>query len=129
MWHYAYQNIPYTYLINGERNTMTLPGGGTWTYQYGIPTLSVTGSYENAYYLLPKNDADSLSKNLVAIIDDQGRKIEFRMDMFGHLQSEFSNETYTTGGSPRPTIIWSAAPGSRINYGKTTTLMIMPVSG
>ncbi len=83
----------YTYLSSGERTSMTLPGGGTWTYSY-LTTWS--GANEGR---LPSDDPNSAGTALGSITDAQGRKTEYAFDGSGRLRSARSDEVYNAVGT------------------------------
>ena len=68
--------VSYTYDPFGDRLSMSLPGGGTWTYTYGGADLP---SCER----LPKDDPNSLAPLLRSITDDQGRRVDYRYNLGG----------------------------------------------
>ncbi len=75
--------ISYTYLPTGEKSSVTLPGGGAWTYDYSA-TMSV----------LPEESPDKLSRMLLKVIDDQGRDVRYVFDATGRMHEAISNITY-----------------------------------
>ena len=77
--------IFYTYGLSGERLTMTLPGGGVFTYGYG-----------GTFQALSKDDPNSLSKNLSRITDDQGRAVDYWLDESGRPYLTRFNQTFDT---------------------------------
>jgi RHS repeat-associated protein len=70
--------IAYTYGVSGERRTMTLPGGGVWTYAY-----FGDGTPNNLSGIESKDDPNSISPMLTTITDDQGRQAEYHLDLLG----------------------------------------------
>jgi len=85
--------VSYTYDSWGDRVTMQLPGGGTWTYGYDyqgnwasqfgeFPELYEDGdAYVLGYWGYPKaGDLDSLTQLPVSITDDQSRQIDINYD-------------------------------------------------
>src|SRR5206468_2894835 len=54
--------VSYTYGLYGERFTMSLPGGGTWTYGY-LPSTQVSSPQE----CFPKDDPNSVGPVLTSI--------------------------------------------------------------
>ena len=75
--------ISYTYGPAGERATMTLPGGGTWTY-----------GYNSTFNLLGKDDPNSVSKMLSRITDDQGRAVDYWLDESGRRYLARTNQVF-----------------------------------
>ncbi|MCW3055742.1 MAG: repeat protein [Chthonomonadales bacterium] len=73
----------YTYGPAGERATMTLSGGGTWTY-----------SYNTTFKFLGKDDPDSVGRLLTRITDDQGRGVDYWLDESGRPYMVRSNQTF-----------------------------------
>jgi RHS repeat-associated protein len=71
--------VSYTYDTFGDRLSMTLPGGGTWTYSFS------SGSNLTLTEMLPKDDPNSLAPLLRSITDDQGRRVEFHYSLGGSL--------------------------------------------
>ena len=87
--------VGYTYGSWGERRTMTLPGGGTWTYAYlGDGTSGSEG--EN---LPDDQNLDQCHLRLARITDDQGRRIDCSSTHTGALLQAQYNETYDSYGS------------------------------
>jgi YD repeat-containing protein len=82
--------VSYTYGLTGERLTMSLPGGGTWTYHY----TDIAGRTT-----LPKDDPNSAAPLLVGITDDQGREVEYSLTDCGGLQSARTNESFNMTGT------------------------------
>jgi len=88
----------YTYGLLGERLTMTLPGGGTWTYNYDstiVQSAYPTGKHPQ----VPGDDPDQIGLVLNSITDDQGRRVEYGFDERGVLSWSRSDEVFTTGGA------------------------------
>lgn len=85
--------VGYTYGLAGQRVTMSLPGGGTWTYSYGTSQNSTL-----AKGILPKDDPNSISPPLSKIVDDQGRIVEYKLDLAGRLHESKYNEVFNGGG-------------------------------
>lgn len=83
--------ISYTYLPTGERATMTLPGGGTWTYSY------VADPYSGGLMLGKENDLNTVSRRLSRITDDQGRAVDYYMNGFGMPLYVKSNQVFGSG--------------------------------
>ena len=76
----------YTYRAGGERASVTLAGGGTWSYQYA------------GGYVLPGPDPSKLALALTGIVDDQGRRVSVGMSENG-LSYVLTNQVYNQGGS------------------------------
>ena len=87
----------YTYGSWGERRTMTLPGGGTWTYSY----LEDTAQSHLGSAILPDDqNLDQAHLVLTGITDDQGRKIDYLgMTHTGSLVQAQFNQTYDQYGT------------------------------
>ncbi|BDI28739.1 hypothetical protein CCAX7_007900 [Capsulimonas corticalis] len=85
--------ISYTYLNTGERSTMTLPGGGTWTYAYMDADL---------YLSMPKDDPSSVCLTLASITDDQGRRVDYSISTGGSLMSAKYNQVFSGGNTSTP---------------------------
>jgi YD repeat-containing protein len=83
--------VGYTYGLAGERRTMTLPGGGVWTYQYADGTSWGASTAE----VLPKDDPNSLAPMLSKITDDQNRVVEYYLDQHGRVDRARTNESYS----------------------------------
>ncbi len=82
----------YTYDLLGDRLSMTLPGGGTWTYKY--LTLSPQNSsnpngYDN-HVSMPDDNPDHITPILSSIQDDQGRVVNYTINAAGQLYGSFS---------------------------------------
>jgi RHS repeat-associated protein len=79
--------ISYSYLLTGEKNTETLPSGRVWSYYYeGEP--NPPGEFNGqmgsgCYYMLPKDDPNSLVRWLLCITDNQGRTVNIVHDAIG----------------------------------------------
>lgn len=76
----------YTYRAGGERASVSLPGGGTWTYEYYL------------HYLLPAPDPAKMTLPLTAIVDDQGRRVTVAMSENG-LAYVQTNQVYDQSGN------------------------------
>ncbi len=74
--------VGYTYNVAGQRLTMSLPGGGTWSYTYSGPTL-------------PKDDPNSAAQGLTTITDDQNRVVNYYLDTLGQTREVWSDQTFT----------------------------------
>jgi len=87
----------YTYGSWGERRTMTLPGGGTWTYTYLVDTNQSGGTQT----VLPDDhNLDQAHLRLTSITDDQGRKIDhLMMTHTGALVQTQFNQVYDNSGT------------------------------
>jgi RHS repeat-associated protein len=83
--------VGYTYTLEGQRASMSLPGGNTWTYTY-LPS----GSFD---LILPSDEPDKASSVLEKITDGQGRVVEFAFDTAGRLREVRSNQTFDQGGN------------------------------
>ena len=78
----------YTYNLFGSRLSVTLPGGGTWTYNY--LTTQPTGNGQSAqdeYPVTPDDNPEHMAQHLASITDDQGRRVEYNFADDGHLFS------------------------------------------
>jgi RHS repeat-associated protein len=75
--------IGYTYLTTGERSTLVLPGGNTWTYTYDAST----------WRMLPKDDPNSVSRMLYKITDDQSKEVEHCISNDGRVREVRGNKT------------------------------------
>ena len=75
----------YTYGLTGERLSMSLPGGGIWTYGYG---------HGDVQCLLSKDDPNSVSRSLATITDDQGRRVEMWLSEVGRSYETYTNQTF-----------------------------------
>ena len=82
--------VSYTYGLAGERLTMSLPGGDTWTYGYG-PNPGNSSSL----CLLPKDDPNSIGQMLSRITDDQGRAVDYWLDESGRPYLVRSNQSFS----------------------------------
>jgi hypothetical protein len=76
----SYTNGPF-----GERTTMTLPGGGTWHYEY---TMRPVGY-----------DLENKGPVLTKLTDDQGRSAEYQTDLQGGMDKVRYNEVYNQYGA------------------------------
>ena len=80
--------VSYTYGVTGERTSMTMPGGGTITYQYQNWTM------------LPKDDPNSMARQLKSITDDEGRQVRYYLDVTSGAPREvWSNQTFDGSGT------------------------------
>lgn len=84
--------ISYTYGIAGERHAMTLPGGGTFTYGYRTLSPSAPG---NPTGIMPKDDPNSLTPMIATITDDQGRRVDYHLDIFGTPHVAITNQVFS----------------------------------
>ncbi len=89
--------VSYSYLATGERASMTLPGGGTWTYGYAVASAE-TG------LVLPNADANSIMRRLTTITDDQGRRVEYALNPDGTPLLARVNEVFNTNPTS-PTLL------------------------
>ncbi len=96
--------ISYTYYLSGTRKTMTLPGGGTWTYRYDGNSVD-----------LSEDDPNKMAMYLSTITDDQGRTVDYSRSDYDypiepggfnnhavynhHLRRVKSNETFDSYGN------------------------------
>ena len=78
----------YTYFQTGERKTVTLAGGGTWTY-----------AYAGGYLVEAKDDPSGVSAGLASITDDQGRRVDMLTRHDGSLLYVRTDQVFNTGGS------------------------------
>ena len=72
--------------VTGARASMTLPGGGTWTYSN---LFKVNNDSPDKIALLP-----------TTFTDDNGRIVNYTLDAFGSSRTAVTNQTFTTGMSP-----------------------------
>jgi RHS repeat-associated protein len=80
--------IGYTYGVHGERLSVALPGGGSWTYNY----LNWT--------MLSGDNPDSAMRTLTTITDDAGRTVRMYVDgTTGAPREIHSNRNYPSGGT------------------------------
>ena len=82
--------LSYTYGLAGQRLAMTLPGGGTWNYGYVVSNASL----KYLLYYRTKDDPNSLAPMLGMITDDQGRRIDYHLDIFGIPHVILSNQLF-----------------------------------
>jgi YD repeat-containing protein len=82
--------ISYTYDPMGNRTSMTLPGGGSWTYQYSTYTEM------NA---ISKDDPNTVYRLVAQAIDDQGRIVRFRYNTLGMPNGAFYNQAFDQNGN------------------------------
>jgi RHS repeat-associated protein len=82
--------VGYTYTLHGERLSMSLPGGATWTYAYS------NGSIDR---MLPKDDPNSFTPALTSITDDQGRRVDYSFDELGAMQYARFNQVFDGNGN------------------------------
>jgi len=118
--------MSYTYLNTGERETVTLPGGGTWTYVYAEHASMLSGE-----------SPDKISRMLEKVEDDQGRDVRYTLDTTGRIHEAISNITYQSG-SPisyvKTEYKYDHLPGSSYSRGslvelKNTWNYIDPMTG
>jgi YD repeat-containing protein len=81
--------VSYTTALSGERLTMTLPGGATWTYAYGT-----TGGPP----VCPQDDPNTMTRNLSRVTDDQNRRVDYWLDNYGAVKRVRSNQTFDGSG-------------------------------
>lgn len=86
--------VIYTYMPTGEKATITLPGGGTISYNYVPAFLLSSPATDN--YCLPSDDPNKFTLALSYIVDDQGRRCDYVFDSCGVLFSALTNETYNS---------------------------------
>jgi len=86
--------VGYTYLLSGERASMSLPGGGTWNYTYR--PVETTG----VHTMLPQDDLNSWTHMPWKVTDEDGRSVYSYMDFLGTLREVVSNVSVNMGGSP-----------------------------
>lgn len=83
--------MSYTYLPSGARETVTLPGGGTWAYDY----VAQDPNWDES--TLSQADPNSITPMLASITDDNGRIVEYSFDLLGTLLRARTNQTYSSG--------------------------------
>ncbi len=86
--------VSYTYGPLGERQTMSLPGGGTWHYDYATDTtngLKIT--------ILPKFDPNAEALMPTRVTDDQGRRVDYALDQSGGMSVVVFNQTFDGSGT------------------------------
>ncbi len=96
----------YTYGSWGERLTMTLPGGGTWTYVYATMSYndpshdgSIPSGEGNVFYSFPDpSNIDSIHRTCNKIVDDQGRQVTFGYTDAGVLIAANSDQVFDSSG-------------------------------
>lgn len=76
----------YTHTLSGERLTMSLPGGGSWSCAY-------------LAQILPKDDPNSVSRMLQRITDDQGGRVDYVQDDMGFIREAITNQSFDMSGS------------------------------
>ena len=99
--------ISYTYGVGRERATMSLPGGGTWHYTYWWSQVDLDGfhypsSYCGTHLCYPvdaSDDPDKLTPLLQSMTDDQGREVDFSIDILGAVESVTFNKAYAQWGN------------------------------
>ena len=82
----------YSYGIDGERLSLTLPSGRTWKYKY------ISSDYQHAT-VLSSNEPASVTPKLASIVDDEGRVTEYVLDPTGRLNQSKSGEVFDTSGA------------------------------
>ena len=97
-------SLTYTYLPTGERQTMTLPGGQTWTYAYsqnngwsGTPGSILPPPTPGC--LMPGGDPNAVTATLQSITDNQGRVVNYTFGAAGHLYQAVSDPVYNSSGA------------------------------
>ena len=85
--------LAYTYGVTGERLSMSLPGGGSWTYGYAAPN-----TYNSSVW--PKDDPNSVARRLTSLTDDAGRRIDVSLLMLGTMARVTSNQVFDAGNNP-----------------------------
>src|SRR5437764_576358 len=78
------RRVGYTYNVAGQRLTMSLPGGGTWSYTYSGPTL-------------PKDDPNTAANGLATITDDQNRVVNYYLDTQAQPREVWSDQSFSGG--------------------------------
>ncbi len=90
--------IGYIYNLLGERLTVSLPGGGTWTYSYQTGAEGNDGNYRvNEYAAMPDDNPDHMASVLGAISDDQGRRAGYTVQQDGRMVAVDDVMSATTG--------------------------------
>jgi hypothetical protein len=69
---------------------VSLPGGGTWTYGY----LQGNSTY---FEILGKDDPNAVAPMLATITDDQGRQVEYHLDLLGAPHEVVTDQLYDGG--------------------------------
>jgi len=93
----------YTYGVTGERRTMALPGGGTWTYAY-VNDGGLLSAYDMNW---AKDDPNALSRKLQSTTDDQGRRIDVYLSDYllyndAAITSTRTNQTFDVSNPNNP---------------------------
>ena len=103
--------LDYAYNIEGQRMSLSLPGGGTWTYEY--TTRDKQGEVAEAMQL-PAMEPDKVGHKLLSITDDKGNHTfygsyvlnnghvsidGYGFDSYGRLWNVVSNIVTDSGGA------------------------------
>ena len=81
--------VSYTYGPQGQKLTISLPGGDTWTY-----------GYREGWVTLPKDDPNSLAPMLEKVTDDDDREVQYWFDTRGGLLQARGDFSYNMSGDP-----------------------------
>jgi RHS repeat-associated protein len=78
--------VSYTYDLFGNRTSVTLPGSGTWDYDYNYSAWGGGG-----------DEPDSFAPQLARVWDDEGRNVEYDFSVQGALLAARTNRGYSGG--------------------------------
>ena len=93
--------MTYTYMLSGEKSSVSLPGSGIWTYAYLDPVYIASGNQTKVQECMPDDDPNHVGLMLQSITDDQGRIVNYNFNSDGAMSSVVSNYAYTTATPPQ----------------------------
>ena len=91
--------VSYTYLLSGERATMTLPGKAPWIYAYWPGYNPNAYNYPYTFTTMRSDDPNTVGRCLKTITDDAGRTVRYFLNGSGGCLSAFTNQTFDPYGN------------------------------
>jgi len=124
--------VSYSYLLSGERVSLAVAGGRTWTYTY----MPSNGSSDKYNCVVPEGQPDKITLPLQSISDDQGRGVNYYVTNAGRMIEVDSDQTYnqsaTLVSSVNTTITmggYSTVPNVNTNCITQLQTVLHPVPG
>ena len=118
--------VNYTYLVTGERSTVTLPGSTQPSFTFGYDTNIDDGT---DLWIMRKDDPNFLSKRLGSITDAQGRHVKLKLDDRGTARYVWYDTVYDAQGQLVRTLktsrTYDMTSGEYYGYSDTWTRFLL----